>query len=100
MDQNGVSQWNQSFKEKEDKSVGIQTGTKPFDALFDMLSKKIASIKRHFLSSPYEIMLDAIALNSKDKTANKSVNNLSFYTKAEKKEKIWLAFESIYCLIM
>jgi hypothetical protein len=57
------------------------------------MSKKLASIKRHFLASPFEMMLDAVRLNSADK-GSRSLPNFSFYMKANRKEKVWLAFES------
>lgn len=91
LDSEGLTNINKGFKEKEE--LGITTGKKQFEGLFDALSKKVASIKRHFMASPYEMMLEVIAANSKDKTS-KAVGNLSFYTKGGKKEKTWIAFES------
>ena len=79
------------------QEVGILTGKKSFDPLLDILSKRIASIKRHFLASPFEIMLEAAKLNAEDK-GNRTVPNYSFYIKADKKEKVWLAFESTLTL--
>lgn len=47
----GLNAYNQTFVAKEEK--GITTGKKKYDALFEYLSKKFASIKRHFFASPY-----------------------------------------------
>jgi len=40
------------------------TGQKTFDPLIDILSKKMASIKRHFIASPFEKMLEAARINA------------------------------------
>ena len=68
-----------------------------FDPLIDILSKRLASIKRHFLASPFELMLETAKANANDK-GNRSVPNFSFYIKSEKKEKVWLAFESTFAI--
>lgn len=39
------------------------------------------------------MMLEAAKANASDK-GNRSVPNFSFYLKGDKKEKVWLAFES------
>lgn len=96
LDAQGFTIHNQNFKPTEE--VGILTGKRKFDPLIEALSKKLASIKRHFLSSPFEIMLEAVRANSIDK-AGRNVPNFSFYFKADKKEKIWLAFESNFRII-
>ena len=58
-----------------------------------MLSKRLSSIKRNFLSSPFEMMLEAVRVNAQEK-GNVQVPNFSFCFKPDRKEKIWLAFES------
>lgn len=90
LDAQGFTLLNQNFKQAEE--TGITTGRKKFDALIEAMSKKLASIKRHFLASPFEMMLDAVRLNSADK-GSRSLPNFSFYMKANRKEKVWLAFE-------
>jgi hypothetical protein len=75
------------------QEVGVTTDRKKFDPLIEALSKKLASIKRHFLASPFEIMIEAARLNATDK-GNREVPRFSFYLKPDKKEKVWLAFES------
>ena len=69
------------------------TGKHKFDPLIDMLSKRLSSIKRNFLSSPFEMMLEAVRVNAQEK-GNVQVPNFSFFFKPDQKEKIWLAFES------
>lgn len=75
------------------QEVGVTTGKKHFDPLIEILSKRLASIKRHFLASPFEMMLEAAKANASNK-GNRPVPNFSFFLKPEKKEKVWLAFES------
>lgn len=60
--------------------------------IIDILSKKLASIKRHFMSSPFEMILQAVESNHREK-GNRKVNNLCYFTKQEQKEKVWIAFE-------
>ncbi len=45
------------------------------------------------MASPFEKMLDAVKVNALEK-GNRVEQNFSFYLKPDKKEKIWLAFES------
>ena len=73
---------------------GITTGKKKFDHVFDILSKKLASIKRHFFASPFEMMLEAVAHNEKNKDS-KLLPNLSYNLKPNSHEKVWLAFQSM-----
>jgi hypothetical protein len=73
--------------------VPVTSDRRKFDPLIDVLSKRLASIKRHFLASPFEIMIEAARLNASDK-GNRDVPKFSFYLKPERKEKVWLAFES------
>jgi hypothetical protein len=75
--------------------VGVTTGRKKFDPLLDVLSKRLASVKRHFLASPFELMLEVARDNANDK-GNRLVPNFSFYLKPDKKEKVWLAFDRSY----
>ena len=73
--------------------MGVLTGKHKFDPLIDVLSKRLSSIKRNFLASPFEIMLEAVRVNAQEK-GNVQVPNFSFFFKPDHKEKIWLAFES------
>ena len=84
-----------NFKQKED--TGITSGKKKFDAVFEFISKKMASIKRHFFGSVFEIALETAKHNHENKDS-KMIPNISFHTKFDSKEKIWIAFESIYPL--
>jgi hypothetical protein len=61
--------------------------------LIETLSKRLSSIKRHFLGSVFEKMLDAVRVNALEK-GNRVEPNFSFYLKPDKKEKVWIAFES------
>ena len=47
--------------------VGITTGKGKFDPLIDALSKKLGSIKRHFLGSVFEKYLEAVKANALEK---------------------------------
>ena len=67
------------------------TGKKKFDPLLEILSKRLASVKRHVLASPFEMMLETARDNANDK-GSRSLPNFSFYLKADRKEKVWLAF--------
>lgn len=69
------------------------TGKKKLDAVFAEISRRLACVKRHFFASPFEVMLNA-AKNNEEKKGGEDVASLCYYTKAERKEKIWLAFES------
>lgn len=89
LDSEGFTILNKNTIVKED--VGVLTGKKKFDPLIDVLSKRLASVKRHFLASPFEIMLEAAKENAADK-GNRVVPNFSFYLKPDRKEKVWLAF--------
>ena len=91
LDSEGFTALNKSTVIKED--TGVLTGKKKFDPLISVLSKRLASVKRHFLASPFEIMLEAAKENANDK-GNRTVPNFSFYIRENKKEKVWLAFES------
>lgn len=77
------------------QEIGVLTGRKKFEPLIDILSKRLASVKRHVLASPFEIMLEAVRDNALNK-ANRTVPNFSFWLKADRREKVWLAFERIY----
>ena len=70
------------------------TGKKKFDAYFELISKKLASIKRHFFASPFEMMAETVKHNHETKDS-RALPNLSFITKEDGKEKIWIVFESI-----
>jgi hypothetical protein len=52
---------------KEANETGILTGKKKFDAIFAELSRRLACIKRHFFSSPFEMMLTAAKNNFENK---------------------------------
>ena len=78
-----------NFNAKE--HTGIISGKKKFDAVFDFISKKMASIKRHFFASPFEMMLEAAHHNC-NSPDHRRVPNLSYRTR-EGKEKVWLTFE-------
>ena len=91
LDSEGFTALNKSTVIKED--TGVLTGKKKFDPLISVISKRLASVKRHFLASPFEIMLEAAKENANDK-GNRTVPNFSFYIRENKKEKVWLAFES------
>ena len=75
------------------EETGIMTGKKKFDAYFDLISKKLASIKRHFFASPFEMMLETVRHNHENKDS-RTLPNLSFTTKHDGKEKVWIVFES------
>lgn len=60
-----------------------------------MLSKRLGSVKRHVLASPFEMMLEAVRENAGNK-GNRTVPNFSFWLKGDRKEKVWLAFERIF----
>jgi len=77
------------------QETGVLTGRKKFEPLIEILSKRLASVKRHVLASPFEIMLEAVRDNALNK-ANRTVPNFSFWLKADRREKVWLAFERIY----
>jgi predicted AlkP superfamily phosphohydrolase/phosphomutase len=96
LDSQGFTILNQNFKQQE--ATGIITDKKKFDPLIEALSKKLASIKRHFLASPFEMMLELIRANTADK-GNRTIPNFSFYLKADKREKIWIALESTQTFI-
>jgi hypothetical protein len=72
--------------------TGVLTGRKKFEPLIEVLSKRLASVKRHVLASPFEIMLEAARENAVNK-GNKTVPNFAFWLKGDRKEKVWLAFE-------
>lgn len=55
IDNEGLTNFMKTFKESEE--VGVTSGRKKFDAVFEVLGKKFSSIKRHFTASPFEIML-------------------------------------------
>jgi hypothetical protein len=63
---------------------GITTGKGKFDPLIDALSKRLSSIKRHFLASSFEKMLDAVRANALEK-GNRMEQNFSFYLKPDRK---------------
>ena len=69
------------------------TSKKKFDAYFDLISKKLASIKRHFFASPFEMMSETVKHNQETKSSN-TLPNISFITKEDGKEKVWIVFES------
>lgn len=79
------------------EETGVITGRKKFDTVFEMLSRKMASIKRHFFASPYEMMLEAIAHNEKSKET-RMVPNLSYNLKPNSHERIWIIFNSTLTL--
>ena len=61
-----VNEESLSFAIKEygnKEETGITTGKKKFDHVFEELSKKLGSIKRHFFASPFEMMLETVAHN-------------------------------------
>jgi hypothetical protein len=91
LDAEGFTILNKEFVPAQES--GITTGKGKFDPLIDTLSKRLSSIKRHFLASTFEKMLDAIRVNALEK-GNRVEPNFSFYLKPEKKEKVWIAFES------
>ena len=70
------------------------TGKEKFDPVFKHIGEKFAAIKRHFFAAPYEMMLEAVADNDKNK-AGKTLENLSYFIRNDQKEKVWIAFESM-----
>lgn len=92
LDAEGFTILNKEFVPTQE--TGITTGKGKFDPLIEALSKRLASIKRHFLASIFEKFLDAVRANALEK-GNRVEQNFSFYLKADKKEKVWIAFESI-----
>lgn len=91
IDNDALTAFNQNFIPKEEG--GITTGKKKFDALFDYLSKKLGTVKRHFFASSFEMMIDAVAFNHANK-GSKQLPNLVYNIKAGGKERVWISFES------
>lgn len=91
IDDEAISHAMKEYGNKEE--TGVITGRKKFDTVFEMLSRKMATIKRHFFASPYEMMLDAIAHNEKSKET-RMVPNLSYNLKPQSHERIWIIFNS------
>jgi RNA binding exosome subunit len=89
LDTEGFTVLNKEFVPTQES--GITTGKGKFDALIDTLSKRLSSIKRHFLASTFEKMLEAVKVNALEK-GNRVEQNFSFYLKPDKKEKVWIAF--------
>ena len=93
LDAEGFTILNKEFVPTQ--ATGITTGKGKFDPLIEALSKRLASIKRHLLAPIFEKFLEGVGANALEK-GNRAEQNFSFYLKAEKKEKVWIAFESSF----